>query len=80
MPIRGEDATRGLWHLAANFDHIARPKRGRYVHMPAITDEQGIVSLPPAAPNRKAQAVELVAAGLLAGFTFAAVTRRRNRA
>ena len=79
LPMRGEEATRGLWHLAANFDRIARPKQGRYVHMPAITDEQGIVSLPPAVPNRKAQAVGLVAAGLLAGVAVTAATRRRAR-
>ena len=79
LPVHGEAASRGLWELAREFDRVARPKRGRYVSMPAITDESGIVSLPPAVPNRTAQVAGLAAAGLIAGYAMARVTRRKAR-
>jgi glyoxylase-like metal-dependent hydrolase (beta-lactamase superfamily II) len=52
--------------LARDFDHRARPRRGRYVGTPAVTDEQGVVSLPP--PPRSAG----VRWGMLSGVAAAA--------
>lgn len=51
LPIVGPDVTEQIEALAANFDRWARPETGRYVRQPAVTDERGIVSLPPPATN-----------------------------
>jgi glyoxylase-like metal-dependent hydrolase (beta-lactamase superfamily II) len=78
LPIRGEEASRGLWELARNFDQVARPKQGRYASIPAVTNEDGIVSLPPPVPNRTAQMVGLAAVGLVAGYAVTKVVRRKR--
>jgi hypothetical protein len=36
-----------LHRLAADFEHSEAPSYGRYAHQPAVTDEHGIVRLPP---------------------------------
>ncbi len=46
-PMRGEQLPADLGKLARDFDDRVRPRRGRYVHQPAITDEQGVIVLPP---------------------------------
>jgi len=46
-PLEGEHLPGDLARLAHDFDHRVRPRRGRYVHHPAITDEQGVIVLPP---------------------------------
>lgn len=47
LPLRGEPLRLGLRALASDFDHLAVPPRGRYVGQPAVTDERGVVSVPP---------------------------------
>jgi hypothetical protein len=47
--IRGDDVAERLVRLARDFDTTVRPRRGRYVDQPAITDESGVISLPPSA-------------------------------
>ncbi len=58
-------------------DHFPVPRRGRYVHTPAVTDETGIRSLPPAPFDP----LPLVAAGVLAAGlgVLAARSGRRDR-
>lgn len=46
-PMRGEHLPGALADLARDFDRVARPRRGRYVRQPAVTDETGVVTLPP---------------------------------
>jgi glyoxylase-like metal-dependent hydrolase (beta-lactamase superfamily II) len=46
-PMRGSYMPEELAKLARDFDRRARPPRGRYVKQPAITDEQGVIALPP---------------------------------
>ena len=46
-PLRGERLAADLAKLAHDFDHRIRPRRGRYVNQPAVTDEQGVIVLPP---------------------------------
>lgn len=46
-PMRGDSLPEDLAALARDFDHRARPRRGRYVSQPAVTDEHGVVALPP---------------------------------
>ena len=49
QPLRGEDVPRRLAELARDFDTRERPPRGRYVREPAITNEEGVVHVPPPA-------------------------------
>ena len=49
QPMQGPSATRELATLAREFDRRERPRRGRYVRQPAVTDEEGVVALPPPA-------------------------------
>lgn len=46
-PMKGDDMPEALAALARNFNLWARPRRGRYVATPALTNEEGIVMLPP---------------------------------
>ena len=46
-PMRGDDLPDQLAHLARDFDRVVKPKRGRYVSESAITNEDGVVYVPP---------------------------------
>ena len=45
--MQGPAMREALFTLAANFDEIAVPKRGRYVDTPARADEHGVTYVPP---------------------------------
>ena len=45
-PMQGDTVADRLVELARDFDRRARPRRGRYVREPALTDEYGVVSVP----------------------------------
>jgi glyoxylase-like metal-dependent hydrolase (beta-lactamase superfamily II) len=45
--FRGAPMRESLRSLAANFDRVEVPQYGRYAKEPAVTDEHGIVRLPP---------------------------------
>ncbi|AHG91934.1 beta-lactamase domain protein [Gemmatirosa kalamazoonensis] len=47
-PMQGPQLAEDLHALARDFDVRAMPSHGRYVGRPAVTDERGVVSLPPA--------------------------------
>ncbi|MBY0528259.1 MAG: MBL fold metallo-hydrolase [Gemmataceae bacterium] len=47
LPMSGEEMRQQLEELARDWDRLARPAHGRYVREPAITDERGVVSVPP---------------------------------
>jgi glyoxylase-like metal-dependent hydrolase (beta-lactamase superfamily II) len=49
VPMRGAEMRSALHTLSGKFESMATPKQGRYKNEPAITDETGIVYLPPAA-------------------------------
>jgi glyoxylase-like metal-dependent hydrolase (beta-lactamase superfamily II) len=69
-PLRGEQMRTALRELALNFDEIARPTHGRYVHKSAITDETGVVSVPPSIVSPMMLIGGGLAIGLLAGFVL----------
>lgn len=48
IPMSGGEMPERLAELARDFDFRARPRRGRYVREPAITNEDGVVYVPPA--------------------------------
>jgi glyoxylase-like metal-dependent hydrolase (beta-lactamase superfamily II) len=73
-PQFGPAMRRRLRELAARFMEREVPRFGRYAQRPAVTDEQGIVSLPPD-PLPKVAAGLVVAAGVAWGL---AQTRARG--
>lgn len=50
-PLQGELVKAELHDLARDFRSRAVPRHGRYVNRPAVTDENGIVSIPPELPE-----------------------------
>jgi glyoxylase-like metal-dependent hydrolase (beta-lactamase superfamily II) len=71
-PLGGAEMREGLRHLAARFEENEVPSVGRYSARPALTDERGIVSLPPD-PLPK-----LVAGVAIAGAMAWAINMRRR--
>ena len=67
-PMRGDDLPQRLAEFSKDFDFRARPRRGRYVREPAITNEDGVVYIPPPARTGVPWgAVSGVAAAAVAG-------------
>ena len=73
-PLRGTAMRTALRTVAGRFEDEQVPRLGRYARHPAVTNEQGIVSLPPD-PLPKLAAGLAVAAGLACTI---AVRRRRG--
>jgi glyoxylase-like metal-dependent hydrolase (beta-lactamase superfamily II) len=46
-PMRGEEMRSALHRLGRRFDDLAQPAHGRYVNEPAVTDETGVLFIPP---------------------------------
>ena len=76
IPLRGDRMRQELHQLAANFDIVARPVRGRYVEQPAVTGLNGVISVPPTTALQKG----LMAGGvvLLAAAVTGMLTRDRR--
>jgi glyoxylase-like metal-dependent hydrolase (beta-lactamase superfamily II) len=67
-PMRGERLQHELHVLANHFDERARPKHGRYRDRPAITDENGVVEVPPVPIDGRTLAITGVALGAAIGI------------
>jgi glyoxylase-like metal-dependent hydrolase (beta-lactamase superfamily II) len=66
--MRGDDLPQRLAAMARDFDERVRPRRGRYVREPAITNEDGVVFVPaPISGGVPWAAVSGVAAAAVAG-------------
>ncbi len=76
MPMSGEQLHYQLEDLVHNFWAVAVPEQGRYVNEPAITDERGVVSVPP--PVSNAAPKVLLAAGLITIAGLALLQTRRS--
>lgn len=50
-PMHGEEMRMELNNLSRHFDKLAVPAFGRYVNEPALANENGLVSVPPAVEN-----------------------------
>jgi glyoxylase-like metal-dependent hydrolase (beta-lactamase superfamily II) len=74
-PMEGAQMLQALQQLARDFDRQAVPRRGRYVREPAVMDERGVVTVPPAAPDPLPRILLGVGLALLAG----AMLRRSGR-
>ena len=79
IPMKGERMLDELDELVQFFDEMAKPTHGRYVNQPAVTDEQGVVSLPEpvSTPTTKA----FITAGLVtvAGLAVYAIARKKKQ-
>ena len=73
-PIADADTAQQLKELARNF---TTPRDGRYVRSPAITDERGIVALPPPVTDTLKIAAGTTAA-VVAGVVLTSLARRKN--
>lgn len=76
-PLAGNEMRLGLRALAAKFDELEVPAFGRYAHQPAVTDQHGIVRLPPD-PLPKVMA-GITAAAAVAWSVAAGSARARRR-
>jgi glyoxylase-like metal-dependent hydrolase (beta-lactamase superfamily II) len=74
IPMSGERLRQELETLVRDWDHVAVPSHGRYVPQPAVTDERGVVSVPP--PVVDYQLLAVVGVGLA---LTAATLLLRNR-
>ncbi len=75
LPMHGEQLREELEDLVNRWDEIALPVHGRYRDRPAVMDERGVVSLPPAVADPNL----LLVAGLgLAGLTLLTLTSRER--
>jgi glyoxylase-like metal-dependent hydrolase (beta-lactamase superfamily II) len=77
-PMKGDEMRAALRALAAGFESREVPATGRYATHPAITDEQGIVKLPPD-PLPVVVAGAAIAAGLAYALTRSGRVSPRSR-
>lgn len=81
-PLESAELSTGLRLLAENFDSIAKPRHGRYVHEPVRSDLTGTVYVPPqlALAERLGRFVASpLGIGIVAGLTFAGLALRGRR-
>lgn len=74
VPLAGAPLREALERLARDFRARAVPARGRYVGSPAVADEQGTVSVPPAPAG--ARAALMLAGALVLGVAAGRALRR----
>jgi glyoxylase-like metal-dependent hydrolase (beta-lactamase superfamily II) len=72
-PLRGPAMRRGLRELADRFDRVM-PSSGRYVPYPAVTDEHGVLHVPPK-PGFAASGALLATAGVGAAVGLGLMAR-----
>jgi hypothetical protein len=77
-PLLGLAMLASLRNLARDFDRLAIPESGRYVHRPAVTDARGVVSVPPAVPLPTRTLLLSLGAGFAAGLVLQGLFPRRR--
>src|SRR5690349_3467370 len=77
-PMRSAMLQSELRRLASHFDEWARPAHGRYHDRPAITDESGVIQVPPPVVSGRALVFTGLAVGAAVGLAVAA-RRRQER-
>lgn len=79
VPLRGPAMRAELHRLAREFDALAVPEHGRYVHTPAVADRGGVVSVPPTTSLLQNRLVLGLGAALVLGLVVGAGSRSRTR-
>jgi len=77
-PMEGKEMRQQLMDLALNFSDRAVPRYGRYVAEPAVTNRDGVVSLPEA-PTRPGAIVALVSSVAVIALGCVYFSRQRSR-
>jgi glyoxylase-like metal-dependent hydrolase (beta-lactamase superfamily II) len=67
LPMYGERMRAELETLAREWDRLAVPAHGRYVRQPAVTDERGVVAVPPPVTDPQLLAVAGLGIAAVAG-------------
>lgn len=78
VPMAGDELHAGLNALLRDFDTVAYPEHGRYARQPAISDRNGVVSVPPEKKGVSPKLAICVAAGVLAGVALGRLTAPRR--
>ncbi|WP_224744149.1 MBL fold metallo-hydrolase [Pontibacter aquaedesilientis] len=78
LPMKGQELLQQLENLVRDFWTVAVPSHGRYAHQPAIADEQGVVSVPPATDNTIPKVLAAAGVVALAGVALAAYAKHNN--
>jgi len=68
LPMYGEPMRAQLDALVRNWDHVAVPTHGRYIHEPAHTNAEGVVSVPPPVYDPQMMAVAGIGAVALSAL------------
>ena len=76
VPVSGAELRDGLAELVENWETVALPKRGRYLHRPAVMDADGIVSVPPRVIDPVTTIFAAAAVVAVAGLAASALRRR----
>lgn len=72
-PMASDEARHQLWNLANDFP---APRHGRYVSEPPVTNEEGVVYLPPPAPDPVKKVMIATAIAITAGAVFTTLMRK----
>jgi glyoxylase-like metal-dependent hydrolase (beta-lactamase superfamily II) len=75
--MRGEELRGALQNLSLHFKKLALPEEGRYVNEPAVTNEKGVLYLPP--PNEKMTRLAKILGLSLAAASIALILYQQNR-
>ena len=69
-PMEGESMQKALHNLVLNFAKKALPPRGRYLDSPALTDERGVLFIPPKNRDRSSPYLKTLGISALLLFTL----------
>lgn len=76
-PMYGHELRKELHRIVEHFELLAMPEHGRYVSSPALTDEYGVVEVPPR--TKLPLGTIAVALGLVIVGTATVIYARKNR-
>jgi hypothetical protein len=77
-PMAGENVASAIEAMAAHFDELSIPPKGRYVDAPAVADESGVLSLPPK-PADDFSKLAIVGGALALGVVAAFIVANRKQ-
>jgi glyoxylase-like metal-dependent hydrolase (beta-lactamase superfamily II) len=77
VTMRGEELRGGLNNLSTHFKAVALPEEGRYRNEPAVTNEQGVLYLPP--PTEKMTSLAKILGLTIAVASVALLIYKQNR-
>ncbi len=78
-PMSGPSLQDDLQNLILNFDIQSKPSKGRYVNEAALSNEEGVVYIPDAAPVDAKKIAAIAMVGVLIFSTFYLLSNGRNK-